>query len=82
MLTLTCKINEVVEIGEVAAVRVLAKPGNQVRLAIAAPRHIDIRLNPKGIIEEKYLGLGTVDRNREKAIREIKSSGPLAAAAY
>jgi len=80
MLTLNCKINEVVEIGDVAAVRILAKPGNQVRLAIAAPRHINIQLNPDGIIQEKYLGLGVVDREREHAIREIKSTAPLVAA--
>ncbi|WP_186580802.1 carbon storage regulator CsrA [Aquibacillus kalidii] len=42
MLVLTRKINEAIKIGEDIELKVLAVDGDQIKLGISAPKHIDI----------------------------------------
>lgn len=42
MLVLTRKLNEVIKIGEDIEVKIISIDGEQVKLGISAPKHIDI----------------------------------------
>ena len=42
MLVLTRKINEAIQIGDDIEVKVLSVDGEQVKLGISAPKHVDI----------------------------------------
>lgn len=79
MLTISCRIGDVVEIGDVAAVRVEAKSGQAVRLAFAADRSVRIRLNPFGVIPKKF-AVGTVDQDKRRFLDDMRENRPIAAA--
>lgn len=79
MLTISCKIGDVVEIGDTAAVRVEAKSGQLVRLAFAAPRSVEIKLNPFGVIPKKFV-TGTINQTRQRVMNDIRENRPIAAA--
>ena len=63
MLTVTVKVGQVVEIGDIAAIRVSSKTGNEVRLSIVADIIHQIKINPSGLFPKK-LASGIVDGRR------------------
>lgn len=79
MLTITCKVGEVIEIGEIAAFRVQEKSGSEVRLAFAAPKSVRIRRIATGIIKPKYI-TGIIDKEARRFRDEVKNNSPIAAA--
>lgn len=65
MLVLTRKVNEAVQIGDDIEVRVLAIDGEQIKLGINAPKHIDIHR------KEIYLAIQEENKRAANVSKEV-----------
>lgn len=81
MLSITCRVNDVVEIGKFAAVRVAEKTGQAVRLQFVADPDVHIRLNPSGVFPKRF-AVGTLNEDPRRMVDDINNGRPMQVAAF